>query len=353
MQTVIRRLTFAIALSLSFGDVLASPRPPADRTEVPIREVILSDGTRRYTLPITIGATTLEVGLDSGSTGLRVLPGALGESDAKTTGGGDTYSYGSGAKYDGVIGRGALTIGGASGASAIQLIRKIGCTSEQLKCPVSRIPESQYGIQGDGLAGEGFKAILGVNMANAEIANPLVEIGAQRWIIELPRPGEQSSGKLVINPTDDEVEGFAMIPVVKRYASQEGGLHDAVAGCLINNNTKARACGAMLMDTGAPGLRIVNGNLGRTPWTRGPATLVILDGSGKPAAAESLTTNERAHASALSFDENPKLPTTVIYSGLTAYFAFDVLYDPGHGIVGLRPRVQLPTAPIGQLIPRK
>src|ERR1041384_4252540 len=75
--------------------------PP--RAEVPIREVVLSDGERRYTIPISVGGTAIEAGLDTGSTGLRILPNTLAASDAVDGGGNDRYSYGAGTEFRGEV----------------------------------------------------------------------------------------------------------------------------------------------------------------------------------------------------------------------------------------------------------
>jgi len=78
--SMVRLLLILIALALSAAaEVHAAPAP---RTEVAIREVRLSNGALRYAVPISIGRTAMLVSLDTGSTGLRILPGALGPADA-------------------------------------------------------------------------------------------------------------------------------------------------------------------------------------------------------------------------------------------------------------------------------
>ena len=194
------------------------------RSEIPIREVVLSDGERRYGVSIKVGGTTIEAGLDSGSTGLRILPGILAEADAKGGGESDRYSYGAGTQFDGEVGTGTLTIGDLSGQSTMQLIKVVGCRSDSPHCPASRIPLSQFGIQGSGLPGEGFRAILGVNMANADVASPFIAIGAKHWIIELPRPNSGQTGKIILDPDDNDVQGFTLMSIVSAYRQQKGGL---------------------------------------------------------------------------------------------------------------------------------
>lgn len=309
------------------------------RAEIPIREVTLSDGARRYAVPITVGAAEILAGLDTGSTGLRILPGVLPDGAARPTGQSDSYSYGSGAKFDGAVAKAAVSVGGLRGDAAVQLIERVGCTDEKPRCAAGAIAPARYGIQGDGLPGEGFKAILGVNMADADAANVFKAVGARRWIVELPRPGEPGEGRLVLNPTDAEVQGFVSLPILDRFSDRRGGAHDAVAGCLINDASHAKLCGAVVLDTGAPGLEVIGADIARSPWpNETPATLVFTDADGRPRAAERLVIGRRDHASHLSFVQRDRVPLTLILSGLTPYFAYAVLYDPAHGTVGLKPR---------------
>jgi hypothetical protein len=313
--------------------------------------LILSDGAPRYTVPVQVGATTIEAGLDTGSTGLRILPNVLAPGDARETSESDTYAYGSGARFEGVIGRATVSFGGLSGTSTAQLIRKVGCVEQKPNCPANRVPLAQYGIQGDGLAGEGFKAILGVNMAHAPAENPLSAAGAARWIVDLPRPGEGTPGRLILNPTDEEVASFVRLKTLPNFREQRGGMHDSVAGCLVNDQTQARACGALLMDTGAPGLEVVNGRLTGGPWApQTPAMLVLAQPDGQARAAERLVIGQRSHASRLTYSEEPRFTGTILRAGLSPYFAFSVLYDPAAGEIGVKPRAPTPDGPRGQLV---
>lgn len=328
----------ALGLFASFSSPLRAQPAPALRAEVPIREVVLSDGTRRYGAPITVGATQIEAGLDSGSTGLRILPNVLKEGDARPSSRSDSYFYGAGAKFDGVVGDASVTVGALRGDTTVQLVRHVGCTDEKPRCAAGSLPLSQYGVQGDGLPGEGFKAILGVNMADAKAASLFKGIGARRWIIELPRPGELS-GRIVLNPTDAEVQGFTTVPIIDSFSGVSGGLHDAVRGCLVNETSHEKLCGAALLDTGDPGLRIVRPESPARPWpNETPATLVFADAAGKVRVAERLIIGRKEHASRLTFEEKPKVTGTLLFTGLTPYFAYSILYDPAHGTVGFKPR---------------
>lgn len=324
----------------------AQAHAQAVRAELPVREVDLSDGTRRYAVPVQIGGVKLDAGLDTGSTGLRVMPGVLGPADAKVAHRAQTYSFGAGVRLEGDIAEAPLAFGALAGSGPVEVVSEIGCTAEQPRCFATRVPAADFGIQGDGLKGEGFKAILGVNMAHGDAANPFVAAGARRWIVELPRPGE-AAGRIILNPADEETAGYAFVPVLPRYDALRGGLHDAIAGCLVRQaGPKEQACGALALDSGAPGLRVNRGPLHGRPWPEGtPASLVFADPSGHAVAAEAIVIGERAQATHLAYTEEGRTPDTVIFAGLTPYFAYDVLYDPEHGRIGFKPRPPAPGAP--------
>lgn len=329
----------ALALSLIALIAVQSARAQALRSEAPIRQLKLSNGALRYAVPVQVGATTLLVSLDTGSTGLRILPGALAPGDAAPSDEAETYGYASGSRYVGVVGQAKVAIGGARGVGPVHLIRTIGCFAYLPNCPASRTTLDRYGIASDGLPGEGFKAILGIDMAPGKVGNPLRFLGARRWIVELPRPGE-GDGRLVLNPTDAEVEGFVTVPLAAPYAHEPGGgLHDAVPGCLANTITHVRACGVVLMDTGAPWLAVTNARLDGGPWPDGSAAaLELYDATGALAVREALVIGSRDLGTRLTFRQERRVYGSVIYAGIAPYFGYSVLYDPRRQTIGLRAR---------------
>jgi len=321
--------------------VVACPATSAGgvRAEIPIREIILSDGTRRYALALTVGATPVTAGLDTGSTGLRILPGVLALADAEAGRRSVTYSYGTGVELRGTLGHGRLTLGApaVSGEIVLHLVRAVGCRADRPDCPAARVPARAYGIEGDGLLGQGFAAIIGLNMAVTDIANPLVQLGVRRWIVELPRPGDTRPGRLILDPSPQETRGYSLIPLDPAFADRRDGEHDVVDACVINHRSGQRLCGPLLMDTGDPGLRIVTRAVLR-PWPNGtPVTVAFLD-HGKAAIATDIDIGRRDQASRLTTVTNPMVDGPHLYAGLIPYFAFSVLYDPEHGVIGLKAR---------------
>jgi len=328
-----RKLLTLVMAAAAILPGLARAQGAPPRSEVPIKEVILSDGTRRYAVTIQVGGTTIEAGLDSGSTGLRILPGVLAPGDAERTGRGSRYGYGAGAELRGVIGRATVRIGGQGGPTTVQLVESVGCTAQRPDCAAGRIALADYGIQGDGLKGEGFKAILGANMGEADAASPLPAIGARRWIIELPLPGSGRPGRLILDPAPEEMAGYRTLHVL----AGPGGMHDAVRGCLENAASKQALCGPAILDTGAPGIEAINAD--GAAWPAGtPAVLAFFDRGDKPVTAASFQIGQRKFASHLAFPHRPLAGQLRLFTGLAAYFAYSVLYDSEAGTLGLKPR---------------
>jgi hypothetical protein len=319
------------------------------RSEVAIREVLLDSGARLYSIPIKVGGTEIEAGLDTGSSGLRVLPGTLANGDAQDGDESDNYDYSSGVHYEGKIAKGTLTIGPLAASVTLQSIKSMTCRSGRPDCPASDATASDYGVRGNSLTGGRFRAILGVNMASADVASPLSTIGAARWIVELPRPGENVPGKLILNPTDEDIQDYVHLPILSAFHTQRGGLHDAVSGCLINLSRKDKACGALLMDTGISGVMVANGPFGRTPWPDGTEAALGFYDAHNPRLIETFSIGLREQASRLGFTKQPTREITII-AGQSPYLAFDILYDPANNQIGLKPRTVNLGGPQGAVV---
>jgi hypothetical protein len=268
-----------------------------------------------------------------------VLPGVLRPGDAAPSEEPETYGYASGSRYEGLAGEATLALGAISAKAPIHLIASIGCFAHLPRCPASKTPLPHYGIASDGLPDEGFKAILGTDMDRARIANPLAAIGVRRWIVELPRPGHPGEGRLILNPTAAETADYIMLPIVGPYAQiQGGGLHDALPGCLVHVETRARVCGPVLLDTGSSFLAVANGRTAQ-PWPEGTAAeLEVYGADGIVAARTGFTLGSRDAATRLVWRTEPAAPRPSIFAGVAPYFAWSVLYDARRQQVGLKAR---------------
>lgn len=335
-----------LMVSLAASAATAAEAAAAIRSEIPISEHVSPNGMRRYSVPIQVGSTMIDAGLDTGSAGLRVLPETLQPADAKATSRHDSYSFGIGVKLDGVVESAQVAIGALSGNISLQAVSGIGCRSDRPDCPAAHIALANFRVMGNGEEDQGFKAILGTSLARADIDNPLPRLGAARWIVELPRPGETAGGRLILNPSDDEASGFAMLPVLGAAGRAGPGGHDSVHGCVASAAEKQKACGALIMDTGAQGIAVLNSDL-HTPWADGSGAFLTFYDGDTLRAAEKITIGERAQASHLTLRQDPKFSAVIIRAGQTPYFAFSVLYESERERIGLKPRAPSPGAPQG------
>lgn len=351
-----RDLAFAAAsafLLVGIPVAHAQGSAPETRTEVPIQQVTLSDGTIRYWIPTNVGGTSIDALLDTGTTGLRILPDVISSADTPE-GPSDSIAVGHTTLFIGQVSTGALTVGGLSASSPFELIKNV-CRDTLSNCRTTRGPIDRfghkYGIGAEGLPGEGFHALIGIKMGPSDITNPLVAIGAKRWIVKLPRPHASTPGKLVLNPRDDEVADFSYIPLVTQIGTYKdiAALHDAMSGCLQKLGSNERACGALTFDTGYSAVHVFNSALEQGTWPENTqAEMTIFDGT-EPRVGASFEA-EKVNGSQIFVTKHRDDLGPVIFAGVTPYFAFEVLYDPSKNVIGLRPRDIVVGMPAGRLL---
>jgi hypothetical protein len=338
-----RRLSGAIAsaaVALATTVAHAQAIPDAPRFEAPIRALQLSDETIRYGVAIAVNGAPAMAGLDTGAMGLRLMPDAPGRTQSRATTKRESFTFGTGSHLEGPVGEARLTIGGVSGQVPVHLVEHVDCEARRPVCP--GLLGLGYGFLGDGLPKEGYRILLGANMDRTGIDNPLMALGARRWIIELPRPGEAGEGRLVANPTDEELAGFSLVRLMGGFHPEGGGLHDAIWGCLANPAEPRQACGPMLMDTGAFALRV--NNSGRTEtWPDGtPMVLDFRNSGAAPVVSMRLVVGAQAQDVALAKAPSPGI---ILQPGVAPYYAFSILYDPVRRVIGFKPRTPIAGLP--------
>jgi hypothetical protein len=307
--------------------VLAAMLAPAAtqaRTVIPIHGRTLTDGVRRYSVPLTVDGQAIEAALDTGSTGLRVLP--MG-GETSVHGRHVRYVFSGGVELQGAEAAADLALGDLHGRADVQRVTTIGCIPARPDCAAS-LGLQDYGFEGDGLPGQGFRAILGLSLAAGAKDHPLRRLGARRWIVSLPMGA--ADGELVIDPSEEEVAGFVLLPLKPGLAWRRDGAHDSIDGCLQSSSTSAKACGAVLLDSGAAGAAVVNAGGDDGAWTAG-ATLTFAGQALPPVTL-----------SRVSAGPGADLPRPMILAGAEPYLAFDVLYDPERRMIGLRVRSRSP-----------
>ncbi len=331
--------TSAVALS-GYGEALAQAAPP--RVDVPIKALRLSDVEMRFTIPVTVGDQTIEAEMDTGSSGVRLMPGALPDGAVKMSGRPSREVYGSGVRLIGELADTPVALGGLSATVPVEITTKVECVDEKPRCAASRLPANAYRIAGDGRPGEGFMAIVGIGMRPADAANPVSHMGTGRWIVILPTPAAPDSGKLIINPSPEEAVGY------QTYKLEPGRKSDAAGGpswrdnqlkaCLTNLDRRTSVCGPTMLDSGAPFFHFALNQDPLPDWSKGTHAAIDfpLEGDKRlsaPFTVESIP-GTRVHYSRPTTEHFPE----GLNAGFFPFYAFSVLYDARAGTIGVKAR---------------
>jgi len=339
------------ALLLWPGVAFGQDSDQAGRVVVPISQTLLPNGDIRYSVPVRVGdSVTVPALLDTGSTGLRVMQGAIFSTSYQDTGFQSLYEFGGGDRLTGTIGEAVVSVGGVPTEAAVpfEVVNQASCADFRPVCSASMVSAQDYGIGGDGIAGQGFQAILGVSLTvqngASYTANPLTHIGARRWIIELPEPGQSGPGSLILNPDDSELQGFQMFQlgvVPSAGAGYDSGWVDALPGCLNDATNGQDFCAPAILDTGSPGI-IADMVGGQTAplWDRNDNVTMSFSAGNQTMSLPFVA--DRNPGTGL-LQEPAQGNATRLLDGFLPFFYFDVLYDAANGQMGLRARADAPS----------
>ena len=335
------RKSLGLALVAWFVAGLAPPSIAANapaRAEIPVKRVLMPNGIARYTVDITVnGIGPIPALLDTGSTGLIVMAGVIeAKRFAKTGTFYDTFS--SGEKMSGIMTQGRIGLGGLDTGVPIRFgsIQTVTCIAARPKCSAALLKPKDYAIAGDGIAGAGFKAILGIGLDHFFLPNPLVGAGANTWIVRLPQAGK-SDGAIIVNPTVADLDGFKRYPVSRESFHQLGAFRASVPGCLASPATGLNLCGQVALDTGTPGVFAQVPDLPAAASVHAPQrySLNLFEGAGRLEIPIEETWNTRR---IVYFERTTKTTTAAINAGAAPYLSYLVFYDYRNNQVGLKPR---------------
>lgn len=342
-RLVVRLWALSVGLAVLFGGHASAT---TGRIEIPIRQTVLSDGNIRYSVPVSVGSgAPLDAMLDTGSFGLRILSAFVPADQYEATDLERAYPYGGGARLHGVIARAVVKVGDANTEQPIpiQVVQSVDCTEGRPRCPASKLSPEDYRIGGDGLAKEGFGAILGISMRTAPVEmganNPLSAV-ADSWIVALPTPGSSQPGRLILNPNADDLGGFKMFALTQQpeRGGPPGWIDTKLPGCLIDVKTKKKLCAPVMLDSGAPGIVAFSSTVKkRASWGRGtPAKIEFSEGQNSMAADFVAGQDHATHVVLAPLQRGPMGERIV--AGTLPFFSLAVLYDNKAGAIGLKPR---------------
>jgi hypothetical protein len=317
----------------------------SERIDVPIAQTVLPDRTVRYSIAIRIGSSPpIKAMLDTGSNGIHVLPGVVPSESITLTGRMQDYGYGSGVKLSGPVANATVKIGDyeISAPVRIHAVDTIGCFDKKPRCPASRISQAEYGLGGDGIANQGFKAIVGTSMPirghpERLFENPLLFIVEARWIVSLPLPGQSAPGHLIINPDERDLAGYTMFDKLAPIASMN---QEALPGCIHNENTGRAFCGPVLLDSGAVGVHITTPGMPQRSWPPGMrGTIAFNDEEAqKPKTMMAFAVGRSTPGAQVSMASEANAGATFTNAGMLPFFTFDVFYDAKAHVIGLKRR---------------
>lgn len=322
-------LLLALVLACSPPGVRAAGQP-AGESDVPITQSIIRDGAIRFGVWVKVGERSVLAMLDTGSTGLRILPSVFhGEPRGIPT----ETAFGSGARMRGPAVPMPIAIGARTGVALVQVVEDLGCVASKPYCDVNRLDAEAYRIGGDGFSSEGYSAILGIGLPfrGTDIGNPLSALGVTRWIVDLPRPFAFTEGHLVLDPDARHRDGFRTLD---RHGFADG---DA---CVTAATLPKAVCGSVLFDTGAPAVSLaVPGVPALSLWPKGTPAAVRFAAGDAPLDLD-VRSGETGGLLGIvvSPPEPHDPPGAFILAGVEPYFTFDVLYDSDAHRVGLKRR---------------
>lgn len=312
----------------------AQPSAPL-AADIPIYQTVMQDHSLRYSIWVQVGSRNVEALLDTGSTGLRVLPAVVpGDLMGVPT----ETNFGAGLNLNGLVVQASVQIGPGSKSMPVEVIDHEGCPQTVTGCPVHG--QDQYLISNDGMTGHGFSAIIGIGFSKRsyDIPNPLEALGFTRWIVELPMPDDPAStGHLLLDPDRAGMAGFRMAPGLKRFD---------FSGCLESTKPAQRICAPTLLDTGAPMIIAVTPDIENAEvWPKGrPAKFVFR--TGQTLSFEAGEAGDPSMIQVTSPAQMPGNGENYVNAGVFPYYFYDVAYDAGAQEVGLRERGKPPRSSV-------
>ena len=340
-----RRGWRAAGLGLTVGWLGAALSSAAARTDVPVLQSTMPDGTVRYSVPVSIGnGPPIAAELDTGSFGLRILAAAAAPDNYAATSLRRTYAFTGGEKFEGFLARATVGIGPSRTIDPlyVMVIDHVSCVEQKPHCYASRVKPDDYGIAGGGVANQGFKAILGISLrrvaTDESAVNPLTQMGSGSWILSLPRPDGTETGHLIIDPDPSDRAGFAPLQLKSETEGRLAGWSDAaLPGCLAGDDGRPPLCGDTLLDSGDPGFSVATTEVSEPkPYGADKSVTFEIGGAEGPVSVPFITGHDITSRVVL---HPPRRGTaTRISAGTLPFFSYDVLYNSRSGVIGFRKR---------------
>jgi Protein of unknown function (DUF3443) len=315
--------------------------------DVPMTVMEISD-TMRFGVEVEVGSSSLNVQLDTGSSGLRIVSGAVPESafDHLTTTT-VTYSYHSGLIIDGVVAYANVAIGSLRTPAPIpvMLIQSASCMPTKPDCGAQGVPLSDLTLFGP------YKAILGVGMRSnilaGKVGSPIPQLaGEPAFVVMAPSYGG-TSGILRLAPGASEVATFKSytLPLLEGGAPLANGVaaYDdrfGLPACVDDETSGVDYCVPAELDTGNPPTYIEwppHGDAATTELSPGDKVDVTIGPSSAPLEQYDFTVGATPTAGIDEVVVESATGAGFMNLGTVVFFHYDVYFDPTRGVVGFAP----------------
>jgi hypothetical protein len=337
------------ALALSIGLIAGAATQvgaavPGDRVEIPIKRLAEGHGSVRFGVDITVNGVPLEAQLDTGSSGVRILPSAgLPATLLQPTGKHSSETYGSGARIQGEIDRATVGLGSATADIPVELTLKAVCVPERPDCIVSRMGPDKFLLGTDTDGKGGYPAILGIGLRPTDVPNPLGHMGSARWIVELPLPGSAAPGRLIVNPTEEEQRGYTLYHLAAGVRPDSLGLptwrDNELPACVVDLDHQRQDCAPTLLDTGEFGFAFARDDAATyKPWAAKAHAAIRFNFPGGPPVEQRFVTNDGPERHVYYKQTTTAKFIQGLNVGYEPFTAFSVLYDARNGVMGFKPR---------------
>lgn len=308
----------------------------ADRIDVPIKQTVFN-GLVRYSIPIVIGGKSVDAALDTGSTGLSILTSAIPASSYNSSPANVSLGFGNGQRFVGHFGQAVIRLGNAPETATVDInaIDTIDCDCAP---STARMRQRDEGLVGGGT----FNALVGVSLPSPAlevlVSNPLLSFG-DSWVITLPRLGERAPGHLIINPTEDEANGFARFPAGQGFKEGNDG-DNPLPGCLLDEADGRKLCGPITFDSGKSAINEITHDLSHGYWPVGTPGAFSFDAPGGKTVVAKFTVARTPFITHVLIGPSLPLnqPAPRVRAGVEPYMLFSVLYDFRNQQIGLKAR---------------
>ena len=348
MAIIYARLLFFLLLLVWVGSACQTPADsPADaltggnRTELP-----LSFSYDKYVvtpiISVKINGVANDLLFDTGSSGIRILGGALKGANLTLYSQRITYKLGDSKSNTLIKGRqasGRVSVGGlgSDGPLSLMLIDTI----THSWTPTITLTADSVMVKGEfrHLAG-----LFGVDMrhlSGSSVASPLAQLaGNHSYLVRFP-PFGQPVGQLVINPTPSDLTGFTFFSLPAGAALLPNGLKawvtDQLNGMMVIDGRLVQA--HTILDTGNPASLAFTPNLAAY-GILAPGTLVKvgigLPGGTTPLVDTTFRVRGQVAGNDLLYTNESTQANAFLSFGTDFFFAFDVYYDQEGGRIGIR-----------------